>query len=206
MEQKRPSWHETFMSMLDVLKNRSQCIKYKTAAMLINGNQIAAIGYNGTASHSIECCNYWENYYKINIDNKQDSQMTSQENKQDSKQSESDIQTTSQQNNQENKQDSKQSSTTYANWLLTDDFKTLHREWSKINEIHAESNALSYVSKHDNVKYKLYTLYSPCDSCAKEIVKYKNIIDIVIYKHVYPRGVDALRYLKKHEVNYMQIE
>ena len=65
---------------------------------------------------------------------------------------------------------------------------------------------MSYVSKHDNIKYKLYTLYSPCDSCAKEIVKYKNIIDIVIYKHVYPRGVDALRYLKKHEVNYMQIE
>ena len=92
----------------------------------------------------------------------------------------------------------------YEEWKQSDEFKRLHREWSRNNEIHAESNALKYISKADvNSGYTLYTLYSPCDLCAKEIISYG--IKTVKYLHKYPSGDDAINKLQLHGVRCVQI-
>lgn len=48
-----------------------------------------------------------------------------------------------------------------------------HREWSKCNEVHAEMNALLYLTRYPQVyepeHATLYTLLSPCIECAKAI-------------------------------------
>lgn len=49
------------------------------------------------------------------------------------------------------------------------DFKEQHRKWSAANEIHAEINALNYVSKFSSFDCNLICLYLPCVACAKHI-------------------------------------
>jgi dCMP deaminase len=155
----RPSWDKIFIDILEIIKDRSTCLKIKTAALIVKDTQIISIGYNGTFAKCTECADYWYEKYK---------QMNS--------------------------------GMSFDEWLLTREFRDGHREWSKSYEIHAESNALSWISKHDNCKYIMYSLYSPCDACAKEIIKYKNVIDRVIYKNKYSRGDDALKRLRDMEI------
>lgn len=69
----------------------------------------------------------------------------------------------------------------FCDWIKTDQFKTLHREWSLNHEFHAESNALRWLKKNDN--YIMYTLYSPCLKCCKIIISHN--IKQVYYKHEY---------------------
>ncbi len=141
----RPTWHETFISMLDILADRSLCLKVQTAAMLVRDNQILSMGYNGTLSKSDECCDYWKRQYieqKINIP--------------------------------------------WEDWIETEEFRIAHREWSRANEIHAEINALRYISKPQARDCTLYTIYSPCETCAKTIIAYG--IKQVYYKHLYKHG------------------
>jgi len=89
-------------------------------------------------------------------------------------------------------------------WITTDEFKDLHREWSKSNEIHAETNALTWISKRDITDdHVMYTLYSPCDACAKTIMSYG--IKTVYYKKMYSRGEDALTRLRHAGVRCEQI-
>ena len=72
----------------------------------------------------------------------------------------------------------------FSDWLQTDEFRNLHSKWSCLNEIHAEVNALNWVSKHDiDDSYAIYTYYSPCEQCAKQILSYG--IKHVYYKQVY---------------------
>jgi dCMP deaminase len=52
------------------------------------------------------------------------------------------------------------------------DFKIAHREWSAANEVHAEINALNYVSKNEAHDCALVTLYFPCLACAKHIASH----------------------------------
>ena len=89
-------------------------------------------------------------------------------------------------------------------WLKTDEFKNLHREWSLKNEVHAESNALKQISKNDINGCILYTLYSPCDACTKDIIAHN--IKILYYKYEYLRGFDALIRLKEHGIECNKIE
>jgi dCMP deaminase len=89
-------------------------------------------------------------------------------------------------------------------WVQTDDFKKLHREWSYKHEIHAEINALNWISKNDvNDDYVLYTYYSPCDHCAKTILSYG--IKTIKYLFLYPSGDKALDLLKEKGVNMIKI-
>lgn len=68
--------------------------------------------------------------------------------------------------------------------------------------VHAEINALNKLYYFDNKDYKNITLYvtvCPCEKCAEEIVKYKNI----------KRVVYCLGYSKNHDIllkNGIQIE
>ena len=71
------------------------------------------------------------------------------------------------------KKDGKVDSLTFDQWLQTEEFKLLHREWSLENEVHAEINALNWISKRlVNANYTLYTYLSPCENCAKSIISY----------------------------------
>lgn len=90
-------------------------------------------------------------------------------------------------------------------YTKTDEFKTLHRPWSKIYESHAESNALRYINKRDiDDSYTLYTLYSPCDLCAKEIISYG--IKHIKYLYKYPSGENALNLLKDKNISCIQMK
>lgn len=156
--QSRPTWDKTFSSILNVFAERSKCLKYKTAALVVCGTQIMSFGYNGTFVKCVECDEYWHQYYL-----------------------------------------KKRITTPYADWIKTAEFRELHREWSKTNEIHAEVNALNWISKRDITSdYVLYTMYSPCDACAKEIISYG--IKHIKYITEYPSGVDALRRLRDAHV------
>lgn len=59
----RPSWERTYLEILKCLKNRSLCIKVKTASLLVRNQQIIAMGYNGTAPGSIECNTHWREIF-----------------------------------------------------------------------------------------------------------------------------------------------
>ena len=93
---------------------------------------------------------------------------------------------------------------TFKEWIISDEFKDSHRDWSAKEEIHAEANALSNISKKDSKDCILYTLYSPCDTCAKEIINYG--IKHVYYRIKYSRGDGALERLKGMGVECIQIK
>ncbi len=88
-------------------------------------------------------------------------------------------------------------------WLNTEEFKDMHREWSKLYEVHAEANALANIKRADANNCVMYTLYAPCDACAKAIKAYG--IQLVYYKHKYKHGDDALERLNKLQVSCVQI-
>jgi deoxycytidylate deaminase len=56
----RPGWDQVIIGMLEKLVLRSQCLKVQTAACMVQkGNQIIAMGYNGTLPKHVECVDYW---------------------------------------------------------------------------------------------------------------------------------------------------
>jgi len=79
-------------------------------------------------------------------------------------------------------------------WVQTNEFKHLHREWSKAREVHAEANAFRQITEKDAHGCHMYSLYSPCDQCAKQIISYG--IKKVYYKYKYKHGNDAIDLLK----------
>ena len=52
---KRPSWDEYFMSLAQVVKSRSNCIRRKVGAVIEKERRIIATGYSGTPS-GVENC------------------------------------------------------------------------------------------------------------------------------------------------------
>lgn len=91
----------------------------------------------------------------------------------------------------------------FTNWIHTNEFKDAHRQWSLLNEIHAEVNAIKQVSKNDIQGCILYTLYSPCDLCAKDIIAHD--ITTIYFRYLYSRGTNALTQLRRHHVDCVQI-
>ena len=83
----------------------------------------------------------------------------------------------------------------FEQWLMQTDIKTRHREWSIRNEMHAEANALRYLSADNTENCVLYTLYSPCDMCAKAIRAHG--IKRIVYMYEYARGQHAIEMLTK---------
>lgn len=91
------------------------------------------------------------------------------------------------------------SALSFAEWLRLDDIRAEHREWSAKNEMHAEANALRYISANDVKNCVMYSIYSPCNACAKDILAYG--IKTVIYQKKYARGDDAIHLLRKAGVD-----
>lgn len=92
----------------------------------------------------------------------------------------------------------------FLDWIHTKDFKDKHREWSEKNEVHAEINALNWISKKDITdNYKLYTVLSPCDQCAKTIISYG--IKTLYYRIEYHKGINALKLLRENGVVCIKI-
>lgn len=160
----RPNWDKTFIDILHVISKRSCCIKYNISSILVRGQQILAMGYNGTLPGKKECYNYWLDWYQAN-------QLGSIE--------------------------------WFPEWTKTDEFKKLHSEWSKLNELHAEANVLASISK-DNIQPgdTLYTMYAPCETCAKSIVYHG--IKIVKYLNDYSRD-DGIKILKNNGVTVIKL-
>lgn len=84
---------------------------------------------------------------------------------------------------------------TFEEFIATDDFKKQHKDWSLVNEIHAECRAIFNAVKSGwkLMDAELYTFYSPCANCAKTIMFFG--IKVVYYKHVYKHGQNAFKYL-----------
>jgi dCMP deaminase len=95
----------------------------------------------------------------------------------------------------------------FQQWIETDGFKVRHRTWSIAEEIHAEANALAWISKRDVLAhsndYVMYTLYSPCDTCAKTIINHG--IKKLYYRKLYKHGSDALTRLREFGVDVYKI-
>lgn len=156
----RPSWHKIYFGILQSVVKRCLCIKLQTAAIIVRGSQVIAMGYNGTFSKSLECMEYWHSYYK-----------------------------------------KRNILISFDEWCKTDEFKNLHREWSKQHEIHAEANALRWIPPADDCI--MYTLYSPCISCTKDIIAHN--IKTVYYKHKYKHGQDSIILLHKMGIPCVQV-
>ncbi len=96
----------------------------------------------------------------------------------------------------------------YGEWTKTKEFRDLHSKWSCINEIHAEVNALNWISKKDiNDTYAIYTYYSPCEQCAKQILSYgiKNVYYCEQYNGRSTSGMDGLKFLQERGITCLQI-
>lgn len=52
---KRPSWHEYFIEMTQVIAKRSTCLRRHVGAIIVKDNHILASGYNGAPSKVRHC-------------------------------------------------------------------------------------------------------------------------------------------------------
>ncbi|NLO99925.1 MAG: cytidine deaminase, partial [Clostridiaceae bacterium] len=43
----RPTWDEYFMSIVDLVKTRSTCLRRQVGALIVKDKRILASGYNG---------------------------------------------------------------------------------------------------------------------------------------------------------------
>jgi len=51
----RPSWHEYFMAIAELVASRSTCLRRKVGAVLVKDHRILATGYNGAPSGIKHC-------------------------------------------------------------------------------------------------------------------------------------------------------
>lgn len=86
----------------------------------------------------------------------------------------------------------------FPDFLRSDEFLAKHHEYSAHTEIHAESNAILFGAKNGIklIGASLYTIYSPCIQCSKEIVTVG--IKRVYYNKVYSQA--GLLFLSKNNV------
>lgn len=80
---------------------------------------------------------------------------------------------------------------------LSSEYRHEHREWSMVNEHHAEANALDYASKH-GVSIEGSTLFvslSPCIECCKRIAN-SGIVRLVYSKEYDFAFNDWKKYLR----------
>jgi dCMP deaminase len=86
----------------------------------------------------------------------------------------------------------------FDDYLNSEMFYKQHSNFSRINELHAELNALTYATK-DLEKCELFVTLSPCYQCSKLILA--NKISRVVYLTLYDRETDGLELLKKNGVS-----
>lgn len=194
----RPDWNETYMNMAIILSKQSTCAKLQTAALLVNQGRIISTGINGVCSKRQHCNEYWYNFVYENKETqikkiKKETNNTIK-NKKESKDDNSltatqslfnylnrnkkEISSTRSRSKTRNNLKSKRSKSAgtsndkYKKFIKSDEFLKLHKDWSEKNELHAESNALLFAAKEGRSTNNsvLYTIYSPCNRCAKEII------------------------------------
>lgn len=51
----KPTWHEYFMSMVDLVATRSTCLRRQVGAILVKDNRVITTGYNGPPAGIKEC-------------------------------------------------------------------------------------------------------------------------------------------------------
>ncbi len=61
MENTRPSWHEYFMSIAELVSTRATCFSPAKGAVIVKDKNIISTGYNG-APAGIADCKYDVNY------------------------------------------------------------------------------------------------------------------------------------------------
>ena len=182
----RQSWEQTFMNMCKDIAKRSLCVKYQTSALIVKGTQIVSFGYNGTAPKKEECYDYWIKYY-----DELKSESPDNPNKK-----------------RKLEQCDELSTESFKEWIKTQEFKNLHSKWAIIHELHAEMNALQWISKNDiDDTYALYTYMTPCEQCAKHILSYgiKTLYYHIEYHGRVKGDVCGIDYLKNNDVNCIQI-
>lgn len=54
-EPDRPSWHEYFMGICDLVASRSTCTRRKVGAVLVKGKRLLCSGYNGAPAKVPHC-------------------------------------------------------------------------------------------------------------------------------------------------------
>lgn len=85
----------------------------------------------------------------------------------------------------------------YSDFIQSEEFYSLHHEWSVCNEIHAEQNAILFAAKNgiktDNST--LYVTHSPCIDCAKSISQ--SGIKKVVFNSKYDRSTQGLEFLQQ---------
>lgn len=52
----RPTWQEYFISLAQIVASRSNCMKRKVGAVIVKNNRVLCIGYNGTSTSTVNCC------------------------------------------------------------------------------------------------------------------------------------------------------
>ena len=79
----------------------------------------------------------------------------------------------------------------YDEFILSNEFKELHKEWASVRELHGECNAIIH-STEDLKDSTIYTVHSPCSSCTRQILASK--IKRVVYVEDYDdKTLDYLR-------------
>jgi dCMP deaminase len=85
------------------------------------------------------------------------------------------------------------------------DFRELHHEFARRNEVHAEMNALlqcRHVDSRD--RCTMYCTHAPCGDCAKHIAAV-GFVRRVVYRHVYKRDAKGVDYLVGHGISVLQL-
>ena len=101
------------------------------------------------------------------------------------------------------------SGVSFDDWIRTDEFRNLHSKWSVMNEIHAEVNALNWISKGDiDNTYAIYTYYSPCEQCAKQILSYgiTQVFYCIKYLGRSASSTDGIKFLQDRGIHCEQLQ
>lgn len=171
----RPSWQETHMKQAELMASRSTCAKLQVGAVLVRDNRTVSQGYNGTGPECENCINYWETYFRVN--SADETPFFPNYVKYPALESK-----------------------TFDEFLKSNQFRILHKDWSVENELHAEQNCILWAAR-EGIATKdttLYTIYSPCINCAKVI--HMAGIKEVYYKNIYESDQSGLSYLTDNNI------
>jgi len=95
----------------------------------------------------------------------------------------------------------------FVEYTKLDSFKEKHKVWSSEHELHAEANAIIWAARR-GIRIEgsdIYTTYSPCLSCTKNILQAG--IKRVFYSNLYdrPEGLLSLEVLKSNLIEVIKI-
>jgi len=189
----RPSWDEYFMRQAVLISERSTCTRLQVGVVLVSTeNKLLSSGYNGVPKGMMHCKEYFYEYFtKEVIDAQYKTTLTEKEKLYDLCSTHTLIANIRER---------------YFNWLNSEDFRKIHREFSMRNEIHAEQNALAGVSIEQMRGGKMYSTLSPCENCAKMVVA--SGIKTFYYLDVYDRDIDnnAFKFLSKNNIELINVK